>query len=132
MTFLCLNEYKKRIKIKSKVQIQSIRDLKKLENNYTRITIILTILFATTRFADSLTTLINRVIFLKISNQSNITISLLNLIRQITLLMYYGSHSFNQLLYIWIDTNLKQLTKEKLSKLKVEIFNILKFLFAFI
>lgn len=122
MSVLCIREYKKRILIKSKIVIQSMnKNLKKSENSFTRITIILTILFIITRISDFISTLLLRgayLFFLK----NEILISVINLIRQLTFLLYFGLQSFNGLLYVKIDKNLRNLAKEQLSKIKV-IYN---------
>ena len=130
MTVLCHNEYKKRIQIKSRIIVQAkiIAKLKKLENSYTRITIILTCLFMATRCSDCIVSLLIRAIqVLNLKLEKN-TFSFLNFLRQFTYLLYFGLHALSGLMYIQIDSNLRILVKRKFSKIKVMLMIILKFL----
>ena len=119
LSILCHKQYTKRIQIKSKITIHAINDLKKLENGYTRITIILTVLFIITRFSDFLIGISIRAIVILNLKIEKMEVSLLNFIRQFTFLLYFGLFSFNGLLYIQIDNNLKALAKKKFVFIKV-------------
>lgn len=117
MNFLCLNEYKKRLKIKTKITIQSIENLKNLENDYTRATIILTVFFVITRLSEILNGLF--AVYSLNSNFDIIKISVFNLTKQFSYLFVFGLSSFDGLLYLQIDKNLRKLAKEKIKKIKV-------------
>lgn len=102
MTIRCSNAYKNRIQIKRKIAIQSILNLKKLDNSYTRITMILTVLFILSKFTDFLNTITTRGLYIANLDLSELLISVLNLVRTFSLLMYFGLHAFNGFLYIRI------------------------------
>ena len=118
MSILSHYEYKKRIGIKSKITIQSINNLKKLENSYTRITIILTVIIIISRIFDFVIGLSIRGIKIFNLKLNENTVSTINLIRQIVFLLYFGLHSINGILYVQADKNLRILAKEQLSKMK--------------
>lgn len=120
LSILCTSEYKKRIEIKSRITISTIYNLKKLENSYTRITIILTVLFILTRLSDFVIETGYRVTFTRIQNE--LILSIVRLIRQSAYILYFSLHSFNGLLYVQIDQNLKTLAKGQFSKIKVIYF----------
>ena len=123
-SILCHKQYKRRIKIKSKLTIVSIQNLKTLENNYTRIAIILTILFIITRFSDFLFSLVARAQYIIYPNvdSDKIMNSVIFLMRQISYLFYFGLDSFSGLIFLQIDTNLKTLSKRYFSTIKVILF----------
>ena len=122
MSVLCQMEYKKRIIIKSKIIIQAIKDMKKLGQSYTRITIIITTLFIITRVTDFFSSVSARAIYVVDFEIDTNIISIINFTRQLVFLVYFGLHSFNALLYVQIDKNLRDLAKGQFSKIKVIIF----------
>lgn len=122
LSVLCTSEYKKRLKIKSRSMIQTIHNLRKLENSYTRITIILTVLFILTRFSDFLIGVAYRLTLSRTENK--LILSIVTLIRQSAYILYFSLHSLNGLLYIQIDQNLKALAKGQFSKIKVYFLSI--------
>lgn len=126
MSVLCQMEYKKRIIIKSKIIIQAITDMKKLGHSYTRITIIITTLFIITRVTDFFSSVSARAVYLVDFEIDTNIISIINFTRQLVLLVYFGLHSFNALLYVQIDKNLRDLAKGQFSKIKVFFFHLIK------
>ena len=99
MTILCQIEYKKRINIKSKITIQSIRNLKKIENIYTRITIIITVLFIIIRSSDFLSSLSVRFVQFIDIKIDEFALSLLDFSRQFTFLLLFYIHSMGFYIY---------------------------------
>ena len=96
MSILCNREYKKRVQIKSKISIHSVIKLKKTEQSYIRITIIITALFIITRFSDFLGGSLMRGLYLLSIAPDKIAIALINFLRQFSYLIYFGLHSFNK------------------------------------
>ena len=119
MNILCNIQYKKRIKFKLKVKSQTIKDLKKLENAYTRITIILTTLFIVTRTLDFFSSLLTRGMLIFDIRFASFIISTIILIRRFSFVLFYGLNSLDVILYIKNDRNIKILIKRKFEKIKV-------------
>ena len=64
---------------------------------------------------------IRAIFVLSIEFEKN-TISIINFMRQLKFLLYFGLHSFNALFYLHIDQNLKNFLINKLEKIKVIVF----------
>ena len=128
MSVLCQIEYKKRIQIKSKIIVQRLAYLKRKERSYTRLTITLTVLFTITRIIDFVSGLTIRAVVVLGIQFGQVTYSMLHCIRQFNFLLYFGLHSFNGIIYIQIDKNLKSLAKTQFSKIKVTFIFLFKFI----
>lgn len=126
LTMFCQSEYKNRMRIKSKMISQSLINFEKLQNAYTRIAIILTVLFIITRLSDFAVKMLIRSIFLLDLKLDRTTLSVIYMIRQLKFLVYFGLHSFNQLLCVQIDQNLKILANDFFSKIKVIFYKLTK------
>ena len=119
LIILCQIQYKKRIQIKSKITIQSIKNLKKLENSYIRITLIQTVMYIISKLSDFLSSSLLRVVFFLDIEFSELTLSLIDFSRQFAFFLLNGLHSFDQLLYIQIDQNLRRVARDLFTKIKV-------------
>lgn len=84
------------------MNIQSLRNIKKLDNCYTRITIIITTLFIITRVTDFVSGLSSRAAVFFIPSSEILTISVINLIRQLAL-FFLSRDAFIQRTFVCAD-----------------------------
>lgn len=97
-----------------KNQNKRVKDKQKIQ--FTRMMIILTILYIVTALFDDATAMLTRItIYLDIEFSSH-TIALFNCARQLSLLMIFASHSFDVFIYVPMDQNLSRLIRRTFSR----------------
>ena len=123
MSILTIRAYNKRIENQAEFMTTSIQHLQKLEKRYTRIAVILTILFVFSRTADAIVAVFMRLygfFYIEYENSA----SMLNMFRQLTLFMSFCMHAFsNTFIIIPMDKNLIKLIKKFVKSLKVVVIH---------
>lgn len=89
--------------------------LKNLENNFYRMTIILTLVFVFTRAADMIVGILIRCQGILVLDFSIEFMSIVNLTRQICYLFMYASNALSPYIYVTSDLNLKRICKKRLN-----------------
>ena len=120
MSLLTIRAYNNRLGNQAEFMTTSAERLKKLEKRHTRITIILTILFAISRTFDTISA-----IFIRLEGYEIVSADILNMVRQITLMISFSMHSLsNTFIIVPMDKNLKDLIKNFFKTLKVILFTL--------
>ena len=116
MIILTIRTYNERIQNQAEFMQTSIKRIQTLEKRFTRIAIVLTLLFVLSRTADSCLAVIIRLngfFSITVSNKT----SILNMLRQLTLFISFSMHSLsNTFIIVPIDKNLMKIIKKFLSK----------------
>ena len=121
LSILTIRAYNKRMCNQAEFMTTSIRHLKRLEMRHTRITVVLTILFVFSRMVDSCASILVRFSYF---DTFFLEITILNMLRQFTLLISFCMHALsNVLIIVPMDKNLLKIFKELLTNLKKVIMN---------
>lgn len=119
ITILCQTKYKKILRTKANVMKPSARKLLKLEQKYTRITIIMTVLTLIVKLLDTSSVVANNVIKYLDLELPALIVSLISLYRQSTFLIYFSFYALIELIFIQTDRNLKKSIKDIFTNMKV-------------
>lgn len=102
---------------------ESHENLSRAENRFYRMTLILTIVFVLARTVDMISGILIRLIYFFELEFG--FVSVVNLFRQITILIMLATHAFSAFIYVPRDSNLRELVLKPLHLEKVKEINIL-------
>lgn len=120
MSILTIRAYRTRMRNQAEFMSTSINRLQNLEIRFSRIIVILTLLFIISRTGDSAVSIgMRSIVYFKIDYTTESGL-IVNFFRQLTLFFYFSVHSFNGLIYLVIDKKLLKMCESILKKLKVK------------
>lgn len=110
-SLVSIQRFKKFMRIKRQITRESRDNLDKKENSFFRMTLIVTVLFALTRTTDMISNILQKYFFYKNGDISDETKAVIDLVKQITMLMMISCHTFNACIYVGMDSNLISLLR---------------------
>ena len=116
-----LFKYKRRSKFIISLNIQSVDTIKKSENRFTKMIIIITGVYSITHFFDLLSSIANRVVSYTDFQFSDQTKSIVFSSRALAYLFLYLQFVFNLFIYVSIDPNLRKIFKELIHRVSFKI-----------
>ena len=112
MNIITIKAYKDRMNIKKKFNNRRLATKTKIENRFTRIMIVLTVIFSFSKTSENVMAVIIRYsAFFGIKFGVEV-VAIINCVHQFTLLFLFSVHSFDVFIYVPMDQNLKKVVKK--------------------